>query len=49
MEAVVEGVIEPLVHKALADAHHGVAAHLKRFGDVLIGPPRTRRVAINLQ
>ena len=49
VEAMGERILQPLVHEALADAHDHVATHLKGFCHLLIGPARTRSVAINLE
>jgi hypothetical protein len=49
MVTVGERIIQPVVHKPLANTDHGVAAHLEGLGDLFIGPSGTRSVAINLQ
>src|SRR5258706_1972696 len=49
MVTVVESIIQPVGHKALAYADHGVAAHLEGLGDLFIGPPRTRSILIDFQ
>ena len=49
MEAVVECIIQPLVHETLANADHRVTTHLEGLGDLFIGPAGTRSVAIDLE
>jgi hypothetical protein len=49
MLSVGERVIQPVVHKALPDTHHGVAGHLEGVGNLLIGPPGAWRLAINFE
>src|SRR5438309_2035879 len=49
MEAVGESIIQLVVHKALADAHHRVAAHLECLSRLLIRPAGARAVAIDLE
>src|SRR5215469_16172188 len=52
MLALVEGIIQTVVHQAFADADHRVATHLEGLeglGDLLIGQTRSRSVAIDFQ
>ena len=49
MGTVGQRIIQPVVHKAFADADHRVAAHLESFCHVLVSPPRTRSMLIDFQ
>src|SRR5947209_2308705 len=42
-------IVQAVVHEPLTDAEYRVAAHLKRLCYLLIGPARTRCVAINFE
>jgi hypothetical protein len=49
MVTVGQSIIQPVVHKAFADADHRVAAHLESFCNLLVSPPRTRSMLIDFQ
>src|SRR5450432_2524062 len=47
VRAMIERIIQSLVHETLANADHGVATHLKGLGHLLIGPAWAWSVAID--
>jgi hypothetical protein len=47
--AMIEGIIEPLFHKALSDADHRRATHFKGLRHLFIRPSSPGCVAIDFQ
>ena len=46
---MIERIVEAMLDKAFTDAYHGIAAHLKGLGHLLVGPLVVRCLAINFE